>query len=203
MEIVPEEVEPQDMYRILNSLVIPRPIAWVSSIGSDGTKNLAPFSFFNISSDSEPPVVMFSPGSKDNGPKDTTKNILETEEFVVNIVTEEFVSQMDQTSTTLPYRESEWDFADISSESSTDVTPPRVSGIKIALECRLHETVAVGEHTTIFGEVIRVHLKDSVITDGKIDTTKVNAIGRIGGSYYTSIDKLEFDSDTLDTGFNS
>ncbi|WP_226006262.1 flavin reductase family protein [Natrinema salinisoli] len=172
------------LYRILSSAVVPRPIAWVSTRSEDGVDNLAPYSFFTVAS-VDPPIVLFAPVDGAEGLKDTPRNARDTGEFVVNLVTEDLAEAMNETSATLPPGESEFDHADLERADSAAVAPPRVAGAKAAFECTLHDLVDVGGSTLVLGEVRHVHLAESVTTDGKIDVTEVEAVGRLAGSLYT------------------
>ncbi|WP_435151973.1 flavin reductase family protein [Haladaptatus sp. DFWS20] len=186
MEIDPTEV--QSLYRTLAGAVVPRPIAWVSSRGPVGVDNLAPYSFFNVVSVA-PPVVMFAPVDGQDGLKDTPTNIRETEEFVVNIVTEPLAEAMNQTSATLPHGESEFDHAGLARAESTTVDAPRVAETPVAFECSLYEMVDIGASTMVLGEVEWVHIDDSVTTDGKLDVEKVDAVGRLSGNLYATTEE--------------
>ncbi|UPV73164.1 flavin reductase family protein [Halorussus limi] len=188
MEIDPDEVP--SLYRTLAGAVVPRPIAWVSTTGPGGADNLAPYSFFNVVA-VDPPVVMFSPVDDSDAPdglKDTPRNVRETEEFVVNVVTESVAEAMNETAATLPAGESEFDRAAVTRAESTVVAPPRVAESPIAFECSLYEMVDVGGSTMVLGEVERVHLDDDVTTDGKMDVEKLDAVGRLSGSLYATTD---------------
>ncbi|NEU57373.1 flavin reductase family protein [Halorussus sp. MSC15.2] len=186
MEIDPDEVP--SMYRTLAGAVVPRPIAWVSTTGPDGTDNLAPYSFFNVVA-VDPPVVMFAPVDKSDAPeglKDTPRNVRRSEEFVVNVVTESVAEAMNETAATLPAGESEFDRAAVTRADSTVVAPPRVAESPVAFECSLYEMVDVGGSSMVLGEVERVHLDDDVTTDGKMDVEKLDAVGRLSGSLYAT-----------------
>ncbi|MFP9059877.1 flavin reductase family protein [Natrialbaceae archaeon A-chndr2] len=172
------------LYRALSSVVVPRPIAWVSTTSEDGVDNLAPYSFFTVAA-IDPPTVLFAPVDAVDGLKDTPQNIEDTGEFVINLVTEGLTEAMNATSATLEAGESEFDHADIERASSTVVTPPRVAASKAAFECTLEELVDVGGSTLVLGRVRYVHLEESVTTDGKIDIENVDAVGRLAGSWYT------------------
>ncbi|MFP8958753.1 flavin reductase family protein [Natrialbaceae archaeon A-CW3] len=172
------------LYRVLSSAVVPRPIAWVSTRGDDGVDNLAPYSFFTVAS-VDPPVVLFAPVDGADGLKDTTRNVKDTGEFVVNLVTDDLAAAMNDTSATLPAGESEFDHAGLERTDSTVVTPPRVADAKVALECTRRELIDVGGSTLVLGDVRYVHLDEGVTTDGKIDVEKVDAVGRLAGSWYT------------------
>jgi len=180
------EVDPGDsLYRTLAGAVVPRPIAWVSSQSLDGVDNLAPFSFFNVVG-VRPPVVMFAPVDAADGLKDTPTNVRDTEEFVVNVVTMDLVEAMNETSATLPPGESEFDHAGLARAESTTISPPRVADAKVAFECTLYDFVDVGASSMVLGEVRFVHVADEVTTDGELDVEKLDAVGRLSGSYYAT-----------------
>jgi flavin reductase (DIM6/NTAB) family NADH-FMN oxidoreductase RutF len=185
MKIDPDTYE-RSLYRTLTGAVVPRPIGWISTTSEDGVDNLAPFSYFNVVS-VDPSVVMFAP--VDSGPgelKDTARNVLDTEEFVHNVVTREFAEAMNETSASLPPDESEFDHADVEREPAERVTPPRVAGAKIAFECALYDAIDIGISTLVLGEIQLVHVAEEVTTDGKVDVRKVDAVGRLAGNYYAS-----------------
>lgn len=186
MDVDPDEVP--SLYRTLAGAVVPRPIAWVSTTNEEGTDNLAPYSFFNVVA-YDPPVVMFAPvddSSEPDGFKDTPRNVEATEEFVVNVVTEALAEAMNATSATLPAGESEFDHAGLERGESKTVAPPRVAASPVNFECSLREMVDVGSSTLVLGEVEWVHVDDDVTTDGKIDVTKLDAVGRLSGSLYAT-----------------
>lgn len=182
MEIDPDEID-GTLYRTLAAAVIPRPIGWISTRARDGTDNLAPFSFFNVVG-VEPPVVMFAPVDRDDGLKDTPRNVLDTEEFVVNVVTRPVAEAMNETSATLPAGDSEFDHAGLARGGCRKVDAPRVSAADVAFECTLYDFVDVGVSSLVLGEVVYLHVDDGVTTDGKLDVMKVDAVGRLSGSYY-------------------
>lgn len=179
-------------YREVAGAVIPRPIAWTSSISSEGVENLAPFSFFNVAT-TTPPVLMFSVTKFDDEKpgffKDTQRNIRETEEFVVNIVTRPLLEEMNATSARLPAGESEFDHADIHRGESAIVRPSRVEEADVSFECTLHEVVPIGKSALVLGDIVYAHIDDSVTTEGKLDVRKLDAIGRLSGGYYSTIDQ--------------
>ncbi|MEF8789125.1 MAG: flavin reductase family protein [Haloarculaceae archaeon] len=174
-------------YRTLTSIVVPRPIGWVSTTGADGVDNLAPYSFFNVAT-TDPPTVLFAPGRRsyaEDGRTDTARNVRDTGEFVVNLVTPGFAEAMNETSATLAPGESEFDHAGLERAESTVVTPPRVAGVAAAMECELREVQRIGAHELVLGEVVRFHLDDRLLTDDdRVDVTEVDAVGRLASSWY-------------------
>lgn len=171
-------------YRLLSTAVTPRPIGWISTTSPAGVGNLAPYSFFNVVA-VDPPVVMFAPvGNRDL--KDTPRNVRETEQFVVNTVTRALVEQMNATSATLSAGDSEFDVVGIERAESVVVDPPRVAAANVAFECELTEWIEVGGSVLILGEVVHVHVDESVLTDGKLDIDKLETVGRLAGSQYAS-----------------
>ncbi|MFC4356442.1 flavin reductase family protein [Halobium salinum] len=182
MEGTPDEF---GAYRLLAGSVVPRPIAWVSTRSPDGVDNLAPYSFFNVVA-YDPPVVMFAPVGVGDDLKDSPRNAIETEEFVVNVVTRDLAEAMNETSATLPHGESEFDHAGLDRAESVAVDPPRVAAAKVAFECELYETLEVGTSTMVLGEVVYAHVADETTTDGKLDVEKLDAVGRLSGSLYAT-----------------
>jgi flavin reductase (DIM6/NTAB) family NADH-FMN oxidoreductase RutF len=129
-----------------------------------------------------------------SGLKDTPRNILDTEEFVVNVVVDEQVEAMNATSASLEESESEFDHAGVESEDCTVVDAPRVADAPISLECRLYDTVSLPTSTLVLGEVVHVHADESVLSDGKVDVRKVDTVGRLAGGYYArTSDRFELE----------
>lgn len=191
MDIDPERSERAALYRVMTSLVAPRPIGWISSESEDGRHNIAPYSNFNKIC-SETPVVMFSAVRRENGARKTTpKNVLDTGEFVVNLATASLVDEVDETSRVVNDETSKFDLAGLEKAPAETVSPPRVAAAKAHLECTLYDSLEVYNATMILGEIQHIHVEDSLLTDGKIDMTKVDSIGRVGGPYYTALDLLE------------
>lgn len=183
------EANADAMYRTLTSLVVPRPIGWISTVSENGRDNLAPFSYFNAVS-SRPPVVLFSAGTHDGRPKDSARFALETGEFVANLVTQDVIEAMDATSASVSG--SEFDAAGITRTAARTVAPPRVEAAHACLECTLRESLEVGAHTVVFGDVQHVSIDEELLTDGKVEARAVDAVGRLGGSFYTGVDPLEY-----------
>jgi flavin reductase (DIM6/NTAB) family NADH-FMN oxidoreductase RutF len=186
MIIDPTTVPPQINYRILVGAVVPRPIAFVSTISPEGVRNLAPFSFFNVVC-GDPPVICFSPIWR-NPPKDTIVNIRATGEFVVNIVSEDFADRMNICSGEYPSNVDEFSMSGLTPVDSVVVRPPRVKESHVNMECRLMQIVDVSARpmggSLVIGEVVRFHVDDAVIEDFRIDADKLGAVGRMSGSDY-------------------
>lgn len=195
--IDPQDHPPQNIYKLLVGAVVPRPIAFVSSLDTAGVRNLAPFSFFTVIS-ANPPVVCFSPmvRSSDGAHKDTLHNIEATREFVVNIVSEDFAEQMNLTSAEFPPEVDEFAVSRLTPQASDLVHPPRVKESKIQMECRLVEVVHVSAKplggSLVIGEVLRFHVAEDIFENFRIDPDKLRAIGRMAGSTYTrTTDRFE------------
>lgn len=188
MELDPQE-EPGSVYRTLSSLVVPRPIGWISTVDDNGTDNLAPFSYFNAVGN-HPPTVMFSAGNRDGQPKDTPQNALDTGEFVTNLVTENLVPAMDKTSESVDI--SEFDSGDIERAPAETVAPPRVANALAHLECEVVDSIQAGGNTVVFGEITFIHVDESLVTDDNVDAQEINAVGRFGGPFYTQTDLMDY-----------
>ena len=193
METSPENLPWKSIYKLLIGSVVPRPIGWISTIGPDGSANLAPFSFFNVVCPN-PPHVMFCPEirSSDGAIKDTLRNVLANEEFVVNIVTRELAEAMNITSQELPPEVDEFAVANLSAAPSRVVRPPRVAESPIHFECRVVQVIELGSGTgggsLVLGRIVHLHVDDSVLigTD-KIDLDQLKPIGRLAGRGYCQV----------------
>jgi flavin reductase (DIM6/NTAB) family NADH-FMN oxidoreductase RutF len=183
----PAVAPPGTAYKLLVGSVVPRPIAFVSTVSAEGQRNLAPFSFFNAIC-GEPPVVCFSTSVRFPR-KDTLLNIQATGEFVVNIVSEEIAEQMNRSSGDYPYGQDEFVISGLTPVESDLVRPPRVLESHVNMECKLMQVVEVstrpGGASLILGEVIRFHVDDDIVENFRIDPDKLRAIGRMGGNAYT------------------
>jgi flavin reductase (DIM6/NTAB) family NADH-FMN oxidoreductase RutF len=170
---------------LINGLVAPRPIAWVSSLASDGTRNLAPFSFFGAFS-FDPPTIGVGPGSREGINKDTLRNIRASGEFVVNLVCRELAEIVNATSAEFGPDVDEWTVAGVTPLASDVVGPMRVAEAPAALECRVREIIELGEphrasNSLIVAWIVRVHIDDAAI-DGLIPNPDVlDLVGRMGG----------------------
>ena len=191
MEIAADTLTSTQMYKLMTGSVVPRPIAWVSTLSKEGTPNLAPFSYFNAVS-ADPPTLLFSAGMHDaERPKDTLRNIEETKNFVVNIVTEAVAGAMNESSAAAPYGVSEFEFAGVTQTPSKTVDAPRVSESPINFECQLLDIYRVGKNGVVFGRIVHVHVEDELLLDDyKVDIEKLRPVGRLAGSGYTRVREL-------------
>jgi len=185
----PSQLSPQDCYKILVGSVVPRPIAFVSTLSADGVRNLAPFSFFTVAS-ANPPVVVFQNSIRGDGTaKDTIANVRATGEFVVNIVSEEFAAAMNLTSGDYPPDVDEFALSGLTPVESERVKPQRVGESRVQMECKLLQIVEVSDKplggALVLGEVVRFHLSESVADANlRIDPDKLHAVGRMAGATY-------------------
>jgi len=188
LTIDPASTSPVNNYKLLIGSVVPRPIAFVSTVSPEGARNLAPFSFFNAIC-GEPPVVCFSTAARVPA-KDTLLNIQSTGEFVVNIVSEEIAEKMNLTSADYPNDHDEFEISGLTPVQSDTVRPPRVGESKVSMECKLLQIIPVSTKprgaSLIIGEVIRFHVDDAIVDNFRIDPDKLRAIGRMGGDEYAS-----------------
>ena len=179
MQIDPSLHSTADNYKILTNLVVPRPIAWVTSLSDAGIVNLAPFSFFNAVG-SDPLYVVISIGCRDNGtPKDTARNILASGEFVVNLVTEELFGAMNISAADFPPDQSELAAANISAAPSVRVKAPRLAQAQASLECTLFKSEPIGANTLFIGEVVMFHVADHLLGP-RMHINNFAPIGRLG-----------------------
>jgi flavin reductase (DIM6/NTAB) family NADH-FMN oxidoreductase RutF len=187
MIVTPTDLSHKELYNILISAVAPRPIAWVSTVNPAGVPSLAPFSFFNVVC-ADPPLLGFSPALRNSSDKDTLRNIRETSEFVVNIVTYELAEAMNLTSGDYDASINEFELAKLTAASSEKVRPPRVAESPVSFECALHQILDFSPKPTsgslVIGEVISIHINDANLKDGRLDRNSLDLIGRMGGLQY-------------------
>jgi len=157
------KTEPKDRYKVLASLVMPRPIAWVSTVSPEGITNLAPFSFFSVMG-SRPPTVAFAPGNKSPDiPKDTARNILETKEYVINLVDEATAPQMVESAKPHEAHISEIDLTYLTAVPSLAIKAPRIAEAPVSMECKHLQEIKIGENRMVIGEILHVHIRDGIL----------------------------------------
>jgi flavin reductase (DIM6/NTAB) family NADH-FMN oxidoreductase RutF len=185
----PAEHDVRNVYKLMVGVIVPRPIAFVSTVSPEGIRNLAPFSFFTGIS-ANPPTVCFSPmiRSSDGSGKDTLKNIEATKEFVINVVSEEISVPMNICSIEFPPDVDEFRESGLTPVESDLVKPPRVKESLVNMECRLVQVVHVSAKplggSLVIGEILRFHIRDELFKDFRIDPDKLHPIGRMAGSSY-------------------
>jgi flavin reductase (DIM6/NTAB) family NADH-FMN oxidoreductase RutF len=190
MDVMPESLYWKDAYKLMIGSILPRPIAFVSTINEKGAANLAPFSFFTAIS-AEPMMVCFSPMRKgtDGSKKDTLLNIEKTKEFVINIVSEQIAEQMNRCAGDFDPDVDEFVQSGLTKEKSKAVVPPRVKESLVHLECKLHDVLHFGEKagsgSLVIGKVMHFHVDDALFYEGKIDSEQLKPIGRLAGHMYT------------------
>lgn len=181
------------MYKLMTGFIVPRPIAWVSTVAEDGSHNLAPFSYFNGVAASPPTVsvsILHNPGGDHR--KDTWRNIEATGEFVVNIVSEDLARKMNDTATEFPPEVDEFEAAGLTPVPGVTVNAPRVGQAPVSMECNLFESVRVGDGmggaTLVVGTVSHVHLRDGLVYGNNyVDVRKLAPVGRSAGADYVYV----------------
>lgn len=191
-----------DVYKLLASVVLPRPIAWVVSRDSEGVVNAAPFSFFNVLSTDPPLVALSITGASDREHKDSLANIRARKEFVVNMVPEDLAEAMNITATNAPAGTDETQLAGLELGPSAVVDVPRIAGSPVALECRLFQEITPGPRSNIvLGEVVYAHVVTEAFVDVSkmyIDASRLHLIGRMHGTgaYTTTRDLFHIERKT-------
>ncbi len=185
MELSTKDMEQKEIYKMMISLILPRPIAWVSTVSKDGVYNLAPFSYFSGVS-SEPPLISVSIGKKDKyTKKDTLKNIEETGEFVINLVNKDLVEKMNITA--LPFDEEvdEFEKAGLTPSNSKVVKAPTVLESPVSIECKKYQIIQIGKMGLVLGEIVNFRIDDKYINErGYLDPKKLQIVGRLGSNEY-------------------
>ena len=195
MIIKPEELSVREVYQWMIGCIMPRPIAFVSTVSAQGVLNLAPFSYFNGVT-SKPPTVCFAPArTRDGGKKDTLINIEQTGEFVVNTVHEDLLEPMKRTAETFEPEVDEFSVAGLTPAPSQRVKVPRVAEALISMECRLYRIVPIGAAEAgagflVIGEVLLIHVADRILSQGQIDPAKLRPVGRLNGKKYTKLGEV-------------
>lgn len=191
MIIDPAELDTTSVYKLLTGAVVPRPIAWVSSRSRDGILNLAPYSFFNVAS-REPPMLSISIGPRTGGEdyaKDTLTNIRESQEFVVNMVSLSLANAMHETAVNYPPEVDEFERAGVTPAECEIINTPRVAEALISMECSLEHLLKLGTDHLVIGRMHRYHVRDDLISNGRIDQQALNPLGRMAGNF-TKIETL-------------
>jgi len=190
MQFDPQTVAPQSIYKLLIGCVVPRPIAWVSSLSEDTIPNLAPFSFF-MAVCNNPPTLAFASGRRADKKKDTVRNIEYTQDFVVNLVDDALAEQMNLTSGEYPPEVDEFALTGLTAAPGIKVKAPRVAEAPISMECRVVQILPVGHgpHSLVLGEIVYFHIRDDLYnpTTGRIDMQRLHPVGRLAGNLYTHV----------------
>ncbi len=181
----PAGMRPSDFYRVMNSIVVPRPIAWVLTRSAEGVHNLAPHSFYTVAC-VQPPVVQFT----SVGRKDSLTNVEATGDFTVNLVPEELFEQANATGTDFPPDQSEAEAAGIRLEPSEKVGALRVAQSPVSIECTLHSTVRLGDSTVVFGRVEWVSVVTDAVRDGRPRIEELRPLARLGGNEWCTVGEV-------------
>ncbi|MGI8316331.1 flavin reductase family protein [Halobacillus mangrovi] len=182
MIISKEQFSNHNMSKLIKGAVVPRPIAWVSSVSASGVRNLAPFSFFTVAS-MDPVTLCFSVGSVDRE-KDTLTNVKEKKQFVVNIVSESQANQMHESSKAYTPEEDEFSIAGIKVDKGAFVDVPKVADAPVSMECELDRIIELGSNSLILGKVVGYHIQDEVYMEkDKVDPYHLRPVGRMAGDY--------------------
>ena len=186
MELDPRTFD--NFYRVLTGVVVPRPIAFVSTISIDGILNLAPFSFFNAVASNPPTIVFSSSRHTGNKRKDTLLNIEQTGEFVVNVVVDDIAEAINRTAAEFPAEVNEFEIAGLTPAASNLVKAPRVAESPVNMECKLQQVIPLGqgehEHGLVIGEVVLMHVRDDILNGHRVNHHILKPTGRLAGSMY-------------------
>jgi flavin reductase (DIM6/NTAB) family NADH-FMN oxidoreductase RutF len=197
----PAECQPRQIYKLMTGMIVPRPIALVSTVSRDGVVNLAPFSFF-CGVGSNPPTVLFCPslrpGASDGTvePKDTLRNVEEMGEFVINVVSDAIAAAANAASAEVPPEVDEFMLSGLTPVASVAVRPPRVVESPAQMECKLLQVIytgqAPGSGVIVLGEVVRFHLREELVEDFRVDPAGLDAVGRMAGNTWVRTrDRIE------------
>ena len=189
----PNEIPFQETHKLMIGSIVPRPIAFVSTQSKNGKNNVAPFSYFNGVC-SKPPTIMFAPARRgwDGEEKDTLINIRDTEEFVVNIVSESFAEKMVMCATDFDSDVDEFEISGLNTADSQKIKPPRVEEAKISFECKLNQIVEIGDGSAgsgfvVIGTIVLFHIDDDIYDNGRILLNQLEPLGRLAGNWYTRL----------------
>ncbi|MCA0993486.1 flavin reductase family protein [Pseudalkalibacillus hwajinpoensis] len=190
MDVTPSDLKTKDIYKLLTGSVVPRPIAWVSTVSEEGVHNLAPFSFFTVAS-TKPAILAISigqgSGERLGAEKDTLANIRTQKEFVINVVSCSLGNEMQKSAENVPAEVDEFEHAGFTPIDSKTVQPKRVKEALIHMECKLHQILPLGSNALVLGEMTHYHIQDEVyLGNYKIDLEKLSPLGRLAGNYSES-----------------
>lgn len=188
MHIGAQDLDAQQTYRLLTGLVVPRPIAWVTTVSPEGVVNVAPFSAFTFVS-SKPPLLGINIGRKAGRRKDTGHNIHASGEYVVHIADQPLLPALHESAVEHPPEVSEVELLGLATAPSHVIGVPRLSAAPVAMECRLHRVIPFGDTGSEFvvGEVLVYHLREGLLHDGKVETATLNPVCRLGGPNYATL----------------
>ena len=190
MQLDPAAMPQQSVYKLLIGCVVPRPIAWVSTVNADGVHNLAPFSFF-MAVCNDPPTVAFSSSRREGSKKDTVTNIEHSGDFVVNVVDDPLAEHMNLTSGEYPAEVDEFALTGLTAAPGVKVRAPRLVEAPISLECRVDRIISIGRgpNTLVIGEIVYFHVRDELYdpSTGRIDMHELKPVGRLAGNLYSHI----------------
>lgn len=185
MIIDPEKLDSESCYKLLIGSVVPRPIAWISTVSSEGVHNLAPFSFFTVAS-RNPPMLCVSVGPRSDGAtpvKDTLANIQRTGELVINVVSLPLASAMYESSKTHPPEVDEFEVTGLAPASCEAVIAPRVAEALISMECRLERAIPLGSDHLVVARMVLFHIRDDLYENGRVNVGRLQPLGRLAGNY--------------------
>ncbi|MCM3609703.1 flavin reductase family protein [Planococcus sp. MERTA32b] len=185
----PYQQTERENYKLLVGTIIPRPIAFVTSKSEDGTVNAAPFSYFNIVS-SNPPMLSVSVQRKGDDKKDTARNVLSGKEFVVHIVDEENVFEVNETAASLPPNESEIDVTKLTLIDSEEIEVPAVAQSKVRFECVLDQAVDLPNTDLLIGRIVRIHVDEAIYENGRINAQILKPVSRLAGTNYAKLGEM-------------
>jgi flavin reductase (DIM6/NTAB) family NADH-FMN oxidoreductase RutF len=186
MILDPAQERPSDVYRLLLDVVVPRPIAFVSTVGAGGRFNVAPFSFFNMIT-GRPPLLGVSIGRRGEGIKDTLRNVRAGGDFVVNVVDEALHARAVHASGEWPEEVDEFELTGLTPAPSVAVRAPRVAESPVNLECALRQVIELGAAHLVVGQVVRIHVREGLLREGRVPPLELKPVGRLGGDAYALV----------------
>jgi flavin reductase (DIM6/NTAB) family NADH-FMN oxidoreductase RutF len=189
MMLDPKDVSTGRLSAFMNSVILPRPIAFITTVNLAGRANAAPFSWF-CGLATRPPLLGISLSPRDGEPKDTLRNLRDTSEFVVNVVTEAMAAQVVRASGDWPADVDELALTGLTPLPADRVRPPRVAESPVNLECRLVREVPLGENVFVVGEILCAHVKDEVLVEGRVEVTRLRPLARLGGDQYAPLGEV-------------